>query len=143
MARTSLKSWSAAVGKKAAVPAPGPLALVETVGKLGAEISHCLRTAQEEQTKRAAISADLEVALSTLRTKRQLFTELMQHTFAERARVIDQAVRTLDDALARGDVALADSALRSMVGVVQTSPFKGIGELRDAMTQKDFVMRLE
>jgi len=67
----------------------------------------------------------------------------MQHTFRERALVLQKQFDALDQALAQGDPSMVDAALKSMVAVVQTSPFKTMQEMQAALGSKDFVIRLE
>lgn len=135
-----------ASGVVVAGPAKGaadPTLILEGVNQLVSSVTDYLKVAQQEGTKRAAIAAQRDVALASIQAQRDNISELMRYTFNERAAVIQKQFAALDRALTLGDVALADAALKGMVGVVQSSPFKSIEEMQTAMGAKDFVIRLE
>lgn len=120
-----------------------PTVVLDGVNQLVSSVTDYLKVAEQEGTKRAAIYAQRDVALAAIQAQRDSVSEMMRHTFQERAAVIQKQFATLDHALATRDLALADAALKGMVGVVQASPFKSIQDMQTAMCAKDFVIRLE
>lgn len=125
------------------VPANGPLALLESVERITCSVTDYLKVAQQETTKRADIAARRDVALEAIRSQRALISECIARTFDERAAVIGKQFEVLDRALDSENIAVVDAALRSMVSVVQASPFRSVVEMQKAMCSDDFVIRLD
>jgi hypothetical protein len=130
-------------GAQGSVPTLPPERLLEGVNEMVRNVTDYLTVAEQETTKRAAIAARKEVAIESIRAQRETISELLRYTFDERAQVIRKQFEALDRALETGNVAVADSALKGMVSVIQSSPFKSIQEMQAAMGNKDFVIRLE
>jgi hypothetical protein len=102
-----------------------------------------LKLAEQEQTKRADISAKRDVALASIQARRDLMTLYLERTFQERAAVLSAQFAALDRAMDKGDDTQVHAALQSLVMVVQSSPFQSIQEMQQALSQKDHVIRLE
>jgi len=68
---------------------------------------------------------------------------LINRTFDERGQVLAKQFEALDHALANGNTELVQASLNGMVAVIQTSPFKTVQEMQQALGTKDFVVRLE
>lgn len=119
------------------------LMLLEAVNEMTRHVTAYLTVAQQETTKRAAITAQRDVALAEIQAQRATIEQLIAQSFAERSRVLDQQFRALDVALSSGRIELAQSALGAMVDLVKSSPFKSVQEMQQAMSSKDFVIRLE
>lgn len=120
-----------------------PQDVVDATNEVFREVISYLNTKELEQTKRANITANRDVAIEAIRSQREVILESLRYMFEERAQVIQKQFQALDYALETGNVALADTAMKSMVNVIQSSPFKNIQEMQNAMGAKDFVVRLE
>lgn len=120
-----------------------PAKMMDGLNQVIHEVTEYLKLAELEETKRAEISARRDVAIESIRSQRELISEFLEYTFAERAQVISKHFEALDHALASGNVAVADAALKGMVGVIQSSPFKFLQDMQTAMRDKNFTMRLE
>ena len=83
------------------------------------------------------------MALASIQAQRETISELIQFTFQERAATLQKQFDVLDQAMAQGNAAIVDSSLKSMVAVIQSSPFKSIQEMQQSLANKDFVIRLE
>ena len=119
------------------------LALLDAFSEVTGHITAYLTVAQQETTKRTAITAQRDVSLEAIRAQRATVEQLIANTFAERAQALQQQFRALDHALDTGRLELAQSALGSMVDLVKSSPFKSVQDMQQAMSAKDFVIRLE
>lgn len=120
-----------------------PSHVVTGVSDVVNNVTDYLKVAEQERTKRTNIKASRDVALASIKAQRKVFSELMQYTFQERAAVLQKQFETLDKALEGGNVEVAALSLNSMVSVIQSSPFKTIQEMQQALGSKDFVVRLE
>jgi hypothetical protein len=120
-----------------------PVHVADGVQSVITEITDYLKISEIESTKRTDIIARRDIAMQTLQNQRAVFEQLMQHTFQERAAVLQKQFDALDHAMSNGDLATIDKALSGMVSVIQTSPFKSIQEMQTALGSKDFVVRLE
>lgn len=120
-----------------------PVHVVNGVTDLVTSVTDYLVFAEQEETKRTEITAQRDVTLSAIRSQRETISELMKYTFQERAAVLEKQFEVLDYALANGNVEMVSSSLNAMVNVIQTSPFKSVQEMQQALGSKDFVLRLE
>jgi len=142
------------VGKSAGKSGGGAVDLVKSMSGLPshltlgvqdvvASVTDYLKVAEQQQTRRAEITAQKDVAIATIEAQRACFSQLLDYTFKERASVLGQQFKALDHALHSGNAELAATALQQMVAVIQTSPFRSMQEMQSAMGQKDFVVRLD
>jgi len=120
-----------------------PVHVVDGVKDVITNVTDYLVIAEQEETKRTEITAKRDVALASIRSQREAFSELMQYTFQERAAVLQKQFEALDLAMASGNAEIANSSLNAMVSIIQTSPFKNIQDMQQALGNKDFVVRLE
>jgi hypothetical protein len=107
------------------------------------EVVAYLKFAEQEKTTRADITAKRDIALASIQANRDLMTLFMERTFQERAAVLRTQFAALDHAMARGNDAQVHAALNSLVSVVQSSPFRSIQEMQNALSQEGHVIRLE
>lgn len=143
-AKSAAKSQTSSTSKNAKpIAIAVPLPLLDGVNELVKNVTDYLVVAEQEATKRESIKASRDVALASIQAQRATMSELIKHTFAERGQVIQKQFEALDAALETGNLGLADLALKGMVTVIQSSPFKSIQEMQQAMGAKDFVIRLE
>jgi hypothetical protein len=120
-----------------------PVHVVDGVKNMVSDVTDYLKVAEQEKTKRTDITAKRDVALASIRAQREAISEMIQFTFQERASTLQKQFDVLDLAMAQGNAAIVDSSLRSMVQVIQSSPFKSIQEMQQSLANKDFVIRLE
>lgn len=106
-------------------------------------VTEYLKVAEQEKTNRAQIDAAKQQALAQIQSQRDTITLLINRTFDERGAVLAKQFEALDHALANGNIAVVQASLQGMVAVIQTSPFKTIQEMQQALGSKDFVVRLE
>lgn len=137
--KDSPEVMNAIVREGSAVPVTVADALQNVVGK----VHDYLVTAQQEQTKRADIARQRDIAIASIEAQRAAFSELLKYTFEERAMVLGKQFEALDQALASGNVEVVQASLNSMVAIIQTSPFRTVQEMQQALGSKDFVVRLE
>lgn len=123
----------------AGLPAHVATGMTDVVG----QVTDYLKVAEQEQTKRTEINARRDAALATIQGQRDNISELLRYTFQERASVLQKQFEALDYALANNQPELVSASLKSMVSVIQSSPFKTIQEMQQALGSKDFVVRLE
>jgi hypothetical protein len=124
-------------------PAGAPVQLVNGVSTVLTSITDYLKIAEQEKTKRTEIVAKRDVAIAAIQAQREMISELMQYTFQERAMVLQKQFDVLDHAIANGNVDMVNSSLSAMVSVIQSSPFKNVQDMQQALGNKDFVVRLE
>ena len=120
-----------------------PVHLVDGVKDMVLNVTDYLKVAQQEESKRTEIAAKRDVALKSIESQRETISEILKLTFQERAAVLQKQFDVLDQAMASGNAAIVDSSLKSMVAVIQASPFKSISEMQQSLGSKDFVIRLE
>jgi hypothetical protein len=116
---------------------------ISSLNEMVREVTSYLVIAEQESTKRTDIRAKRDVAIAAIQAQRDVMLSVAQHTFQERAVVLQKQFDVLDAALAKGDAGTVDIALKSMVQVVQSSPFKSIQDMQQALGSKDFVIKLE
>lgn len=100
------------------------------------------QTAEEEQTKRAAIEAQRQAVLAKIEATRVLLSEYMARTFDERGATLDRMFDALDTAQASGDTGTVQHLLGSIVDVVKASPFKDLAEFKRSYEDPEFVLEI-
>jgi hypothetical protein len=106
-------------------------------------VTDYLKVAEQEKTNRAKIEANKTLALTAIQNQRAMIEKLIDRTFDERGLVLAKQFEALDHALAAGNLEIVQASLSGMVAVIQTSPFKSVQEMQQALGAKDFVVRLE
>lgn len=107
------------------VPAP----MKEATQDMVSQITELMRIREIEQTKREEIVARKETTIAAINAQKEVLLEGMRQVFAERAVVLQQSFKALDHALEKGDLAMLNVALGSMVQVIQASPFPVIQQI--------------
>lgn len=120
-----------------------PLDAVQGVKHVFDNVVEYLKVSELEKTNRAGIEARKTVALEQIRSQRDTINQLINRTFDERGQVLAKQFAALDHALVSGNVEVVQASLQGMVAVIQTSPFKTVQEMQQALGTKDFVVRLE
>ena len=120
-----------------------PLDAIDGVKHVFDNVIEYLKVAELEKSNRADIDARKTVALAQIRSQRDTINLLINRTFDERGQVLAKQFAALDHALASGNIEVVQASLQGMVAVIQTSPFKTIQEMQQALGTKDFVVRLE
>jgi hypothetical protein len=120
-----------------------PAHVVDGVTNVVSSVTDYMKVAEQEETKRTEIRARRDVALATIQAQRDTVMEMIRYTFQERALVLQKHFDVLDKALASGQTELVHTSLTGMVAVIQSSPFKNVQEMQQALGSKDFVVRLE
>jgi len=120
-----------------------PAHVVDGVTNVVSSITDYMKVAEQEETKRTEIRAKRDVALAAIQAQRDTVMEMIRYTFQERAMVLQKHFEVLDKALAAGQTDLVHTSLSGMVTVIQSSPFKNMREMQQALGSKDFTIRLE
>lgn len=106
-----------------------PVPMKEATQDMVSQITELMRIREIEQTKREEIVARKETTIAAINAQKEVLLEGMRHVFAERAVVLQHSFKVLDHALEKGDLAMLNVALGSMVQVIQTSPFPVIQQI--------------
>lgn len=106
-----------------------PVPMKEATQDMVSQITELMRIREIEQTKREEIVARKETTIAAINAQKEVLLEGMRQVFAERAVVLQQSFKALDHALEKGDLAMLNVALGSMVQVIQTSPFPVIQQI--------------
>ena len=80
--------------------------------------------AQQEQTKRADITAWRDTQIVSIQAQKELLHDYLAHTFAERRHTIDEMFIRLDKSIEDGNMEVMNAAMGSIVNIVQSSPLK-------------------
>jgi len=134
---TSAHKLSKAVTTKASAAAP-----VAVAGQVVKSVVDYYQTREQETTKRTQISADLSRDLAELELARDVITSYMDRVFDERKGQFDQLFRVLDQAQSAGDTQAMSVTLDALVTLAQSSPFKGLAEIRHLTQTSGFVLEL-
>ncbi|WP_157838893.1 hypothetical protein [Achromobacter sp. DH1f] len=97
----------------------------------------------QEKTKRAQIQADRDVAVKNIRAQRDVVKQAMADTFDLRKTGLQAQIRAMDKAIENGDIEALHVIMDGMVRTLESSPFKDIAQMRDQLSQKDFVFELK
>lgn len=106
-----------------------PMHLKDAAQDMASQVIELMRIREVEQTKREEIAVRKESTIAAINAQKEVILEGMRQVFAERANVLQQNFKVLDQALEKGDLAMVNLALGSMVQVIQTSPFPVIQQI--------------
>ena len=106
-----------------------PVPVVDAANEVVEQVTELMRIREIEQTKREDIAARRDTALAAISSQKEIILECMRSTFAERAAVLQEDFKVIDEALERNDVQMLNAALTNMVQVIQTSPFQAIQQV--------------
>ena len=119
-------------GGKAIVQNLNPLEVVR-------EYVSFLKTASEQKTERARISAKRAVALRAIEAEKTVILAYFEHRFAERREALDGLFDVLQGAVTTKDNHAMDVALSGIVGILQDSPLKDFESFRRARDNKEII----
>ena len=134
------KGASAALKKAAA-----GINAAEVVMQIVTAYNDWKKVAEEERTKRHAISAEEWRAIHLINVQRDLLMTYLERSFDERRENFRQFFDRLDQAIDRGDTATVAVTLTSIVELAQSSPFKDIASVqavRDVIADQDTVYEI-
>ena len=117
----------------------------EVVAQLITAYTDWRKVAEEEGTKRHAISAEERKAILQINVQRDLLMTHLERSFDERRENFRQFFDSLDRAIDKGDAATVAVTLNSIVELAQSSPFKDIASVqavRDVMADQDTVYEI-
>lgn len=129
-------------GGKMASAIPGA-ALIEGLERIHAAHSDYHKLREQERTKRVAIIAQKDVSIEKIRAQRDVIKQALSDAFALRKTGLQAQIRAMDKAIDNNDAQALHIILDSMVKTIQSSPFKSIEEMKEKLSDKDFVLRLE
>lgn len=117
----------------------------EVVMQLVTAYTDWKKIAEEEGTKRHAISAEERKAIHQINVQRDLLMTHLERSFDERRENFRQFFDSLDRAINKGDAVTVAATLNSIVELAQSSPFKDIASVqavRDVMADQDTVYEI-
>jgi ribonucleotide reductase alpha subunit len=85
--------------------------------------------AEEERTKRAAISAWEKTRLAEIKAQRDLLIGYLEKSFDERKNNFQQLFETVDKAIANNDNQQLALSLDTIVKLAQSSPFQDLADI--------------
>lgn len=86
------------------------------------------RIRQEEQTKRAAITAAEHVQVDRIQAAEKILRLYFERVFAERKQTSEEMFIRLDQAMDSGDPQLVHAVVRGIVDLAQASPLAGLDD---------------
>lgn len=115
-----------------------PISSLSTLQEMVKDVSDYLKVAEVEETKRTDIRARSDVALEAVRSRRDMIMKAMEHTFGERAAVLNKQFDVLDQALASGNAQLAIQSMNSMTDLVKSSPLRALQDVQLSLEKGSF-----
>ncbi len=85
-----------------------------------------VRIREEEQTKRAAITAAEHVQVDRIHAAEQILRLYFERVFDERAKTSDEMFARLDQAMESGDPQMVHAVVRGIVDLAASSPLSGL-----------------
>lgn len=129
-------------GRKIVAGVPGAN-LIEGLKRIHEAHSDYMKLCQEEKTKRVAIAAQKDVAIERIRAQRDVMKQALSEAFELRKTGLQAQIRAMDKAIDNNDAQALHIIMDSMVKTIQSSPFKSIEDMKEKLSDKNFVLRLE
>ena len=129
-------------GKATVKSVPGSQ-LMEGLGRMHEAHSEYQKLREQEKTKRVAILADREATIEQIRAQRDVIKQALSEAFELRKTGLQSQINAMDKALESGNVEALHIAMDGMVKTIQSSPFKDISDMREKLSDNNFVLRLK
>lgn len=95
------------------------------------------KISEAEETKREAIRGQRDVAIARINAQKEVFQNVINNSFAERARNFEKLFEALDKGIAEQNDQVINGAMQLIVGQMQTSPLAGMKDLMTAIANPD------
>jgi len=108
--------------------------------KVSQDVKEYLIVAEQEQTKRAQITADCNVELAKIEAIRSTFEMFLDRSFDERKRNFEELFKMVMISMERGDIKSLEQSLAAVVELARVSPLaeaRSLASLRSAMEDPD------
>lgn len=128
--------------KQTAQQVPGQL-LVDGLHQMHKAYCDYQKLREEEQTKRGAILANRDATLEQIRAQRDVIKQALAASFELRKTGLQAQIQAMDKAIDSGNTEALHVVMDAMVKTIQDSPFKDLAELREQLTDKNFVLSLK
>ena len=117
--------------------------LTQVAQKITEDVKEYLVIAEQEQTKRAAITAECEVALARIEAARATFEKFLDRSFDERKQNFESLFSLIEKSMKDGDLKLLQTSLSAVVELARVSPLaeaRSLASLQSAMddTEHEF-----
>ena len=112
-------------GKNIALPIPNHASATQAFDNLVSAWKECTIVAEQEKTKRENIRAFRDVNVKAIEENSALLKRYLEHSFAERAFVIQEMFNRLDKNLEQGNMQAASDAISAIVSITKESPLAG------------------
>ncbi len=90
------------------------------------------KATESEITRREEIQARREIAVATIQAQKEALEQYFHLRFEERATVLSELFKLLDNAVDKQDINGLDGALNGILDVVKDNPLKDFESFRDA-----------
>lgn len=117
----------------AGVTVAGTVNPLDTVNNIASHLIRWQQITETERTKRAEIDAKRDVLVANIQAEREAFIETLRANYKEREYVYQNLFDRLDQALASGQVEIAQLALSGIVEQIKTNPMPSFGQFRQAL----------
>ena len=116
---------------------------MEGLGRIHEAHSDYQKLREQEKTKRVAILADRDATIEQIRAQRDVIQQALSEAFELRKTGLQAQIKAMDRALGTGNVEALHIVMDGMVKTIQSSPFKDIAEMREKLSDGNFVLRLK
>ena len=117
--------------------------LIDGLGQMHKAYTDYQMLREQEQTKRLAILADRDATLEQIRAQRDVIAQALSASFELRRTGLQAQIQAMDKAIDRGDSEALHVVMEGMVKTIQASPFKSVEDMRQQLSDKNFVLRLK
>lgn len=130
-------------GTKGATQQVPGLQLIEGLKCMYQAHSDYQRLREQEKTKRLAILADRDVTIEQIRAQCDVIKQALSEAFELRKTGLQAQIQAMDQAIDRGNVEALHAVMDAMVKTIQSSPFKDISDMREQLSNENFVLQLK
>lgn len=141
--KNTLEAMMLAGGKKMSGKGLPGISLIEAFERVHSAHSDYQKLKQEEKTKRLAILADRDATIEQIRAQRDVIKQALTEAFELRKTGLQAQINAMDKAIDQNNAQALQIVMDSMVKTIQSSPFKDIAEMKEKLSDKDFVLRLK
>jgi len=116
--------------------------LGETIGGVLSAVTEYAKTLEREKTNRANVERKRKIAITVIRSERNVIIKYLKQRFGERETLYDQYFKLIETALQLNNEEILRLALESIQSIYQDSPGNGIEEFKQQFDSMSEVIRI-
>jgi hypothetical protein len=114
----------------------------DIIGKLISATHDYLKTKEEQETIRAEITAQRDIALKKIETNTILLKQFIEEEYLNRRIIFDTLLKKLDETFDSNELQKLDVVLASIIEILKINPMESLIRLKIKMRENDHLIEI-